>query len=476
MALFTRVGTRFAQSLAAAGLLLVSFAGDAANHPNIVFLLADDLGWADLGCYGSSFHETPEMDQLARDGMQFTSFYTAGSVCSPTRSSIMTGKYPPRTGVTDWIPGQKVNTTLLEQLRPSNQLALEEFTIGEAFKAAGYQTFYTGKWHLGGKGFLPTDQGFDDYVGDADDEEEGGGKGDAKARLLARRESTERFTKAMIDFMGRRDQAKPFFAMLSYHDVHTPIQAMPGMVEKYQDKARQLKGKTPLRKERNGQTQLRQDNPDYASMVAAVDQSLAAIRAALRALQLETNTILVFTSDNGGLSTRRQPGPTSNEPLRAGKGWLYEGGIRVPLLISWPNRIKPDTRSDVALISNDFYPTLLEAAGISLQPRQHVDGLSFATLLQGGPAPDRMTLYWHYPHYHGSTWAPGASMREGNWKLVEFFEDDSVELYDLDQDLGERNNLADVKPEKVRELKGRLAAWQKTVGAKFPRPRHSESD
>jgi len=232
MAFSTRVRTRLAKCLTAAGLLLFSFAGDAANHPNIVFLLADDLGWADLGCYGSSFHETPEIDQLARDGMLFTSFYTAGSVCSPTRSSIMTGKYPPRTGITDWIPGQNVNNTLLEQLRPSNELALEEFTIGEAFKAAGYQTFYTGKWHLGGKGFLPTDQGFDEYVGDADDEEEGGGKGDVKARLLARRESTERFTKAMIDFMGRRDQAKPFFAMLSYHDAHTPIQAMPGLVEK----------------------------------------------------------------------------------------------------------------------------------------------------------------------------------------------------------------------------------------------------
>jgi len=211
-------------------------------------------------------------------------------------------------------------------------------------------------------------------------------------------------------------------------------------------------------------------------MVAAVDESLAAIRAALRALQLETNTILVFTSDNGGLSTRRQPGPTSNEPLRAGKGWLYEGGIRVPLLISWPNRIKPDTRSDVALISNDFYPTLLEAAGIPLRPKQHVDGLSFTKLLLGGAAPDRMALYWHYPHYHGSTWAPGAAMREGNWKLVEFFEDNSVELYDLGKDLGERNNLADVRPDKVRELKDRLAAWQKSVGAKFPRPRNSESN
>jgi arylsulfatase A-like enzyme len=440
----------------------------AAAPPNILFLLADDLGWADLACYGSTFHETPALDQLAREGMRFTTFYTAGSVCSPTRSSIMTGKYPPRTGITDWIPGQNSTGRKLVQLHPRNELALEELTIAEALKAAGYQTFYTGKWHLGGQRFLPTDQGFDEYVGDEEAEkDESGGQ---VARQKRRLESTERFTKASLDFLQRRDQTNPFLLFLAYHDVHTPIQPMPGLVERYEKKAEALPGETPVRTEHEGQTRMRQDNPAYGSMLAAVDQSVAQLRRKLAELGVAENTMVVFTSDNGGLSTLKNTGPTCNSPLRAGKGWLYEGGIRAPLIMRVPGATKAVSGSDAPLISCDFYPTLLELAGLPARPQQHLDGVSFAGLLRGGAAPATRPLFWHYPHYHGSTWTPGAALRDGDWKLIEFYDYGTAELYDLKNDPFETKDLAPTKPEKKRELLDKLHAWQKSVGAQMPLP------
>ena len=241
----------------------------------------------------------------------------------------MTGKYPPRTGITDWIPGQNASERKLVQLHPRNELALEEVTVAEALKTAGYQTFYTGKWHLGGKGFLPTDQGFDEYVGDEEpNNTEGGGQA---ARLKRRLESTERFARASLAFLQRRDRTRPFLLFLSYHDVHTPIQPMPGLVERYEEKAKELPGETPAQIEHQGRTRMRQDNPPYASMLAAVDQSVAQLRRKLAELGLAENTIIIFTSDNGGLATQKNVGPTGNSPLRAGKGWLYEGGVRIPL-------------------------------------------------------------------------------------------------------------------------------------------------
>jgi arylsulfatase A-like enzyme/acetyl esterase/lipase len=480
---FGRSGGRyFRETLARADEFLVSLGfldvqgGDALSpaprpsglapvppRPNFVFLLADDLGLTDLKCYGSSFHETPNLDQLARDGMRFTTFYTAGSVCSPTRASIMTGKYPPRTGITDWIPGQQVKGRKLEQLYPRRQLALEEFTLAEAMKDAGYETIYAGKWHLGGEGFQPTEQGFDTYIGDAITEK----NESQEARLKRLRESTEYFTSGSIDFLRNRDRAKPFLLFLSYHDVHTPIQAMPGLVESYEQKASELPGETPTKSEHDGKTRLRQDNAAYASMVAAVDGSVGRLRAALAELGLAENTIVIFTSDNGGLSTLRNPGPTSNEPLRAGKGWLYEGGIRVPLIVSGPG-VKRGPLSDAALISNDFYPTLLELAGLPARPQQHVDGVSFAKLLRGGPAPAERVFYWHYPHYHGSTWTPGAAVREGDWKLIEFYHYEKVELYNLKRDPSESKNVAESNAERTSELLKKLRAWQKSVGAQMP--------
>jgi arylsulfatase A-like enzyme len=457
--------TRF--SLVLAFLVLSQFFCVAAKpdraKPNIVFLLADDLGWADLRCYGSSFHDTPNIDQLAQEGVRFTSFYSAGSVCSPTRASILTGKYPPRTGITDWIPGQNATGRKLVQLRPNRQLALEEFTVAEALKKSGYQTFYVGKWHLGGKGYQPTNQGFDEYIGDEAEQEEG-----QEARLKRLAESTERFTGASIELLQKADRKKPFLLVLSYHDVHTPIQPMPGLVEVYERKAKGLEGETPRKAERRGQTRLRQDNAAYASMVAAVDQSVGRLREKISELGLEKDTVVVFTSDNGGLATQRNPGPTSNAPLRAGKGWLYEGGIRVPLIVYAPGVTTPGQTVDQPFISCDFYPTFLEMAGLPPRPDQHLDGLSLLPVLKGETSSAPRTLFWHYPHYHGSTWTPGAAVRDGDWKLIEFFEDQSAELYNLRHDLSETRDLAASNPEKTRELLEKLRAWRQSVGAQMP--------
>ena len=444
---------------------------DSAARPNFLFILADDLGWADLQSYGSTFHETPHLDRLAREGMRFSTFYAAGSVCSPTRSSILTGKYPPRTGITDWIPGQKVTGRKLVQLHPRRQLALDEFTIAEGLKPAGYQTLYVGKWHLGGKGFLPTDQGFESFEGY---EEEGGADArDPAVRLKRRLASTGQFTTSALRFLEQRDRKRPFLIFLSYHDVHTPIQPMPGLVEPYEQKAKALPGETPTSPEHEGQTRLRQDNPPYASMVAAVDQSVGQLRRKLDQLGLTTNTIVIFTSDNGGLSTQKKVGPTSNAPLRAGKGWLYEGGIRVPLIVCLPGQTRPGTISDVPLISCDFFPTLLELAGLPAQPRQHLDGVSFAQLLRGGAAPASRAFFWHYPHYHGSTWTPGAAIRDGDWKLIEFYDYGSAELFNLKADPYETNDLAAAQPERKRELLDSLHQWQRSVNAEMPSPNPS---
>jgi arylsulfatase A-like enzyme len=454
--------------------LTVSTCVFAAKPPNIVFILADDLGWTDLNCYGSSFHQTPNIDRLAREGMKFTMFYSAGSVCSPTRASILTGKYPVRTGITDWIPGQNVTGRELVQLHPRKDLAAEEFTLAEAFQAGGYQTIYVGKWHLGGKKMQPTDQGFDKYVGDEDDEEQGSGKDAGK--LKRRLESTEQFTKASIEFLKERDQKKPFLLYLSYHDVHTPIQPMPGLVEPYQLRAKQLGGETPDKAEHDGRTRMRQDNPAYASMVAAVDKSVGEVRDALKKLALADDTIVVFTSDNGGLSTSRKAGPTSNSPLRAGKGWLYEGGIRVPLLVYAPGVTKAGSSVEVPFISNDFYPTLLDLTSLPRRPEQHMDGISFADVLRGKQPEGSRPLFWHYPHYHGSTWTPGGAIRDGDWKLVEFFEDNRSELYNLKHDPSETTDVSANNPGKKGELLERLHRWQKSVSAAMPVPGSKTGD
>jgi arylsulfatase A-like enzyme len=431
----------------------------ATPRPNILFMLADDLGWSDLSCYGSSFQETPQIDRLAREGMRFTQAYSAGSICSPTRASLMTGKYPVRTGVTDYIPGLSSEGRKLSARPTKTELALEEVTVGEAFREAGYETFYAGKWHLGGKGFEPSEQGFEHYVSD---EELGDHGRDWQVG--------KRIAQAAIDFLGQRDQRRPFLAYLGFHEPHTPTLEYPNHIERFRRKAAQLPATKAVGAEHEGKLRLRQDNPAYGSEVAGLDEFVGNVLAALDARGLRENTIVVFISDNGGLSVRNEPGPTSNAPLRAGKGWLYEGGIRVPLIVRAPGVTRAGTVAATPVITTDVYPTLLTLAGLPLRPAQHLDGTSFVPVLRGETPTAARTLYWHYPHYHGSTWAPGAALREGNWKLVENLHYESVELFDLSQDLSEKHDLAKTKPEVTTELLGKLHAWQKSVGAFIPKP------
>lgn len=427
-----------------------------AAQPNILFILADDLGWRDLSCYGSTFHETPHLDKLAGQGLRFTQAYTAGAVCSPTRGSIMTGKVPPRTGVTDYIPGLSSAGRKLGTKPTNKQLALEEVTIAEALKEGGYQTFYAGKWHLGNQGFEPQDQGFEVVVPDAS--------------LGKDWQGGQRLSEAAAKFLDEHDAKRPFFMFLGYHEPHTPILEYPDHIAKFRDKAANLPGGEPSRREREGQTRTLQNEAAYASEVAGLDSFVGSVLAKLDKNGLAENTVVIFFSDNGGLSTKASPGPTSNEPLRAGKGWLYEGGIRVPLIVRAPGLTKAGTTSDTPVISTDFYPTLLKLAALPTKPDQHRDGLDISALLSGGPAPAREAFYWHYPHYHGSTWAPGGALREGDWKLIEFFDEGTAELYNLKADLSETRNLAKDEPDRLKAMQAKLATWRQETGASMPVP------
>lgn len=439
-------------------------------RPNIVFFLVDDMGWTDLGCYGSTFHETPHIDALAKSGLRFTDAYTAASICSPTRASIMTGKHPVRVNITDWIPGARFKNPKLKTPEDIHQLPLEEVTIAEALQEAGYQTWYGGKWHLGDAGFAPTDQGFDVYYDELAESKKLQGNARNKKKRALLLTSSQDLTDQAVGFINGRDKDRPFFLYLSYNDVHTPIQPIEPHVGHYHKKAERFEGDTPKRTERNGKTRLRQDNANYASMVAAVDTSVGRILGELDKLGLADSTIVVFFSDNGGLSTTRWGGPASVLPLRAGKGWLYEGGIRVPLIVRVPRVTKAGRTTDVPVVSMDLYPTLLELAGVPQRPDQHADGLSIVRVLEGADSLGRDALYWHYPHYHGSTWTPGAAIRVGDWKLVEFYEQGAAELYHLKSDIAESRDLFDKHPAKKQELLDRLHAWQKQLNAGMPVP------
>ena len=446
----------------------------AAKQTNFLFFLVDDMGWADIGANGSTFHETPHIDRLAKSGMRFTQGYAAGSVCSPTRASIMTGKHPVRVDITDWIPGQS-NRPTNPLLHPEDRhsLPLEEVTLAEALKQHGYQTFFAGKWHLGKEGEWPTDQGFDINIGGHHKGSPPGGYYApwTNPTLKAKRKGeylTERLTEESAKFLESRDKAKPFLLYLSYYNIHTPIQPYKKRIDHYKSKAeKSFTGPTPFEVEHDGKTRTRQDNPALASMVAAVDDSVGALLDKLEELKLDKNTVVIFFSDNGGLSTLGRIGPGCNLPLRAGKGWLYEGGIREPTLIRAPGVTRPGSVSHKPMISMDFFPTMLDLAGLPLQPKLHVDGRSLLSQLKGNDTGQR-TLHWHYPHYHGSSWKPGASIRDGDWKLIEFYHYNNFELYNLAKDPGERTDLAKRNPRKTAELRAKLSAWQKRMKAKMP--------
>jgi len=453
-----------------------------AAPPNIVFFLADDLGYRDLGCYGSTFYETPHLDRLASQGARFTNAYAACPVCSPTRAAVLTGRYPTRAGVTDYInpegrnqPEQWNRNTRLLPAPYKDRLALEEFTLAEAFHAAGYATMHAGKWHLGPEGFYPENQGFDVNRGGIEHGGPYGGKRYFSPYNNPRLSDgppgehlPDRLASEVARFIGEhRDQ--PFFVYFPFYSVHTPLMARDDLRKKYEAKRARLGLEEKFGREGERDVRLVQEHAVYAGMVEALDQAVGKVLGALDDLGLSDRTIVVFTSDNGGLSTS-EGWPTSNYPLRAGKGWLYEGGVREPLLVRWPGAVKPGAVIDDPVISVDFYPTFLEAAGVASPAGRHLDGVSLVGLLKGGPPLPARTLYWHYPHYGNQGGAPGGAVREGRWKLVEWFEDQSIELYDLEHDLAEQHNLAGDHPEIAEKLRDKLHAWQRETGAVFPTP------
>ncbi|MFT5104528.1 MAG: arylsulfatase A-like enzyme [Verrucomicrobiales bacterium] len=455
----------------------------AADKPNVVFFLIDDLSWADLACYGSEFHETPNLDRLAKQGLRFTDAYASCPVCSPTRASVMTGKYPARLGITDWIgAGQK----RLALVTPPNEAFLppSEVTIGEAMQQAGYKTAYFGKWHLGKQdAHHPEKQGFGYHRGVNRAGQPGsyfhpfsrGKKGDSSVPDFDAAGEGSYLTDLIADEAVKfveSNKDKPFFAMVAHYSIHTPIQAKKEDTEKYQKKlaARGRETAAEFRDEKGfGRTRLNQNNAALAAMVGSVDASVGRMLDKLDELGLSDKTMIIFTSDNGGLSTLqgKRVGPGCNLPLRAGKGWMYEGGIRVPLIIKLPGVTKPGSTCSVPVVSTDFYPTLLDVAGLEARPEQHLDGVSLAGLLKGETSLEREAIFWHYPHYHGSGNRPTAAVRKGDWKLVRYYETGEEELYHLKDDLGEAKDLAGEDSAKHRELKVSLDGWLKGVGAKM---------
>lgn len=411
-------------------------AGGRQDKPSFVFILIDDLGWTDLGCFGSDYYETPHIDRLAREGVRFTSAYTSSGVCSPTRASIMTGKYPGRLRLTTYLPGPRIPNTKL--LPPETKKFLDpgELALGEAFKESGYETIYIGKWHLGG---FPDRHGFGRFHYNSKVSVPGDAKGVHKLTRVAEN--------IMEEFKD-----KPFLLFLSHYSVHVPLAAGEEAIRKY---ARKPPGK-------NGQS-----NPVMGAMIEEIDQSVGRIMNKIRSLGLEDRTVVIFFSDNGGFSCNWKGSlVTSNRPLRGGKSMLYEGGIRVPLIVKGPGISEPGGACGVPVICNDLYPTMLSMAGLPLRPEQHVDGKSLVPLLKGAATLERKHLFWHYPHYQALP--PHGAVRSENYKLIEFYEDDRAELYDLKKDPGEADDLADGMPEKAMELRGLLHRHLKSVDAQMP--------
>lgn len=484
--------------------------------PNVVFFLVDDLGWRDVGCYGSRFYETPNIDRLAEDGVRFNQAYAACHVCSPTRASILTGKYPARLHLTDWLTGRKeYDFQRLKNAEIIQHLPYDEITLPEALKEHGFATAIFGKWHLGEEPSGPLAHGFDVQVPRWN-------KGWPRAgyhapfRMDGLTDSegdylTDRLTDEALGFIDA-NKDKPFFLYFSHFAVHDPIHGRPDLVQKYRRKLSEMENakdrefvlegnpddENPLSRrelnelieeptfdeykvlpQRTVKIKQHQDNVQFAAMVEAMDESLGRVRIRLEDLGLAENTIIIFFSDNGGMSAANFGNPnrvvdpskldlaysTSNLPLRGAKGWLYEGGIRVPMIVSWPGGGKAGLASEEPVISTDFYPSILEMVGLPSMPEQHADGKSFVGALKGEQI-SRGPIFWHFPHYsnHGMQ-SPGGAIRDGDFKVLDYFENGSVQLFDLKNDPGEQNNLSESQPTRARELQARLNQWRETVGA-----------
>jgi arylsulfatase A-like enzyme len=467
---------RLSGSICVASLSVLS-AVASTDRPNVVFILADDLGWTDLGCYGSTFYETPYLDRLALEGMRFTDAYASCNVCSPTRGSIMTGKYPATIGITSHIglpqPDHwKKNTPLLPSAY-KEYLEPDEITLAEAMKPAGYRTAFIGKWHLGDDPkYFPDQQGFDVNIG-------GCGLGHPPSYFSPYRIPTltdgpkgeyltDRLTDEALKFMDE-NKDQPFLIYLAHYAVHNPMQGKPELVEKYKAKAASLPPAGPVFAMDHGVSERQiQNHPVYAAMMESLDESVGRVLQKLKELKLDDKTIVIFTADNGGLSTS-EGRPTSNLPLSTGKGWSYEGGVREPLIIKWPGVTPAGSVSAEPVTSPDFYPTLLQMIGRPVPAGQNVDGESIVPLLKGGTLPER-PLFWHYPHYSNQGGDPSGAVRLGDYKLVENYLDMSVELFCIKDDIGEKHDLSKTYPEKADEMTRMLHAWRARVGAVMPTP------
>lgn len=465
------------------------------KKPNIILILADDLGWADLSCYGSSFYETPHLDALAKKGIKFTQAYASSPVCSPTRASVMTGKYPVKTGVTDWIPGRQENGKALpfEKMLGSAtayQLSLSENTLAEQLKNSGYQTFFAGKWHLGeAEKYWPEYQGFDSNKGGWSKGGPTGKKNDSTGGYFTPYQNprlpdgppgeylTDRLTDECLRFLEANHEA-PFLLMYAMYAVHNPLQAPATLVKKYEQKRKGIvpagqsafvKDEQWMQNEKGWQRRVVQDNPVYAAMIENMDSNIGRILNKLDALKIADNTIVIFTSDNGGLSTA-EGSPTTNGPLRAGKGWLYEGGIRVPFIMYGKGITPAALITDVPVCAADIFPTLAAMGNNKYRKDKAVDGQDLLQLLKDSVDAARRPLYWHYPHYSNQGGRPGAAIREGQWKLIYHYEDESVELYDLVNDIGEKTDLAALQTEKAAALKKKLMQWLQENNASSPTP------
>jgi arylsulfatase A-like enzyme len=459
------------------------------DRPNILFILIDDLGQRDVSCFGSDFYQTPNVDALAQAGMLFTDAYAACPVCSPTRASILTGKYPATLGLTNYIDwGWELHPRRSKLIDAPyiRHLPQTEKTLAGALKDYGYDTCHVGKWHLGGPDYYPDKHGFDENIGGCDwglpmngyfcpwgiPTLNEGREGDYL---------TDRLTDSALHWLENRT-TRPWFLNLWYYAVHTPIQAKQELVEKYRRKAREMGiedvsnmqplGIDPFDPEGKRQVKKRtvQAYADYAAMIETFDANIGRIVEYLKRTGQWDNTIIVFTSDNGGLSTGLEGSVTSNEPLNAGKGWMYEGGTRVSTIVRAPGVTPEASRCEQPVTSTDFYPTLLDLIGADPLPAQHSDGVTLRPLLEETGRLKRDAIFWHFPHYSNMRNRPGCSVRMGDWKLLEFFEDGHLELYNLRDDIGETRNLAQQEPQRCGQMLQRLEAWKEQVCARLPRP------
>ncbi len=447
----------------------MSACGKEPSQPNVVFILADDLGWKDLGCMGSSYYETPHIDSLAAEGMMFTNAYANAPNCAPTRACLMSGQYMPRHGIYTVGSSARGKSRDRKLIPVENTTVLDSgiVTLAESLHQAGYVTALMGKWHLGDEpDHSPLDQGFDINIG-------GDHNGHPKTYFSPYENPylndgpegeylTDRLTDEAVRFIESKRDA-PFFLYLPHFAVHTPIQAKEALIAKYREKS----GNSG------------QDNPVYAAMIESLDEGVGRILACLDRNGLTENTIVVFYSDNGGHGVM-----TSMQPLRGSKGMLYEGGIRVPLIVRWPGRIEASAVTDTPVISIDFYPTLLDLCGVSPPVGQTLDGVSLAPILTEGGTIEREALYWHFPAYLEAykkgegPWrtTPAGAVRKGNWKLIEFFEDNRVELYNLDNDIGEQNDLSKQRLDTCMELLNDLVNWRQETNAPVPFEMNPEYD